>query len=191
MSTSCLRLVHQGSTGEESTEVKKPRRSQRIGNIKGNVQNLPSPVTRIESTATEDIDDSPRIGTRTPPSQIEPSQQHSPEWETQPLSQFVYPPEGSSYEVDDEEGEGVWGYLVSTDPRFGDNLVLRRRSACPAPEMKPYHSDGTEKVSKSTYEREEVRYEKDKEDGTASGGYLIGRHPECGEHARLHLPNDY
>jgi serine/threonine-protein kinase Chk2 len=32
------------------------------------------------------------------------------------------------------------------------------------------------------YEKEEEAYEQTKLRGIASGGYLIGRHPECGEY---------
>ncbi|KAF2098515.1 Pkinase-domain-containing protein [Rhizodiscina lignyota] len=151
-----------------------PRRSARL---QENTQ-LPSPVTHRDSTATEDLKDS-QGGTRTPPSQIEPSQNLSPSLsDTQPFSQFVYPPQGL-YEVEDEESEGVWGYLVAADRKFGETMVLKRRSACPVPNTKSQKKDGRQKVSKKTYEREEDEYEKEKIKGIASGGYLIGRHPEC------------
>jgi serine/threonine-protein kinase Chk2 len=35
------------------------------------------------------------------------------------------------------------------------------------------------------YEKEEEAYEQTKLKGIASGGYLIGRHPECGEYFSL------
>jgi len=84
------------------------------------------------------------------------------------------------YEVADEDGEGVWGYLIPTDERFGDVLVLRTRAACPVPKNK-LDSDGTRAVGENQLLEEEAKYEETKKDGLASSGYLIGRHPECGE----------
>lgn len=41
---------------------------------------------------------------------------------------------------------------------------------------------GKEKVSKHEYEKQENDYEKEKaEHGITAGGYLIGRHRECGK----------
>ncbi|KAB8336713.1 hypothetical protein FH972_021022 [Carpinus fangiana] len=39
--------------------------------------------------------------------------------------------------------------------------------------------DGRKKVGKHTYGQQEEEYEKTKVSGVSSGGYLIGRHPEC------------
>lgn len=154
---------------------------------------LPSPITQKGSTATEDF----KEGTATPPtdqsstgaysqSVLSPKRNagglSSPPQDTQPFSQFVYPPNSRAYAVDDEEGEGVWGYLVPLDTRSGDVLVLRRRAACPVPSSKIENTSGQEKVARKTYKREEEDYESEKADhGVTSGGYLIGRHPECGE----------
>lgn len=96
------------------------------------------------------------------------------------FSQFIYPPQGLSHEVQDEEGEGVWGYLLPVDHNIGDTLVLRRRSACPMPKTKAMKSSGRQKVKKGEWERQEEKYEETKIEGKAAGGYLIGRHPECG-----------
>ena len=84
--------------------------------------------------------------------------------------------------MDDEKAEGVWGYLVPLDSGSGDVLVLRQRSACPVPPTKVGKTTGREKVGRYEYSRQEADYEKEKvEDGVTSGGYLIGRHPECGK----------
>lgn len=101
------------------------------------------------------------------------------------------PPKSLAYEVKDEEAEGVWGYLVAIDHVFGQTLVLRARAACPA----PYPSNGfgkgddrrgrsgSRKVSKNLV-KEELDYEKNKRTmGFPGGGYLIGRHPECGKYS--------
>ena len=59
-------------------------------------------------------------------------------------------------------------------------MVLRRRSACPMPKTKAMKANGRQKVSKGEYGRQEDKYEETKIEGKAAGGYLIGRHPECG-----------
>lgn len=59
--------------------------------------------------------------------------------------------------------------------------MLKQRSACSMPD-KPKNGD-FKKVPKDRYQEEEKAYEKTKIKGKASGGYLIGRHPECGRHA--------
>lgn len=83
--------------------------------------------------------------------------------------------------MDDEESEGVWGYLVPLDAHSGDVLVLRRRAACPTPIAEVGKPSGSEKVPRDTYERQEEDYEDYKEEkGVTASGYLIGRHPECG-----------
>lgn len=151
---------------------------------------LPSPITHKESTGT--TDDEHKEGTVTPPphSQAKLSQQRalpvglsSPPSDTQAFtqSQFVNPPQARTYAVEDEEGEQVWGYLVPLDDQSGKVLVLRRREACPVPETMVGPKSGTEKVSKHAYEQQEENYEKEKaEKGVTAGGYLIGRHRECG-----------
>jgi serine/threonine-protein kinase Chk2 len=98
------------------------------------------------------------------------------------------PHKAYSYEVEDEEGEGVWGYLLPIDACGGtDPLVLRRRTACPVPKTKAMKSDGKQKVEKDEYTRQEAAFEETKQDGKAASGYLIGRHPECGEYNLIFL----
>jgi serine/threonine-protein kinase Chk2 len=117
--------------------------------------------------------------TSPPPSSLKASGGlSSPPSDTQPFSQFLAPPP-ISYEVEDEETEGVWGYLVPIDGT-SDALVLRKRAACPVPAKGMGRPYGQKKVSKDTYVKEEDEYENKKaEAGVPSGGYLIGRHPEC------------
>ena len=71
------------------------------------------------------------------------------------------------------------------DPSAGETLVLRKRTACPAPEPFDEFGKGKKRGSKPTsrkkYEKEEDAYEEIKvKTGFPASGYLIGRHPECG-----------
>jgi serine/threonine-protein kinase Chk2 len=157
-------------------------------------QHLPSPVTHQDSISS---DEAFKDGTATPP-EGRPSQiQHRPteqttvpeglssppqDLPTQAFSQFIYPPNLST-DVKNEQEEGVWGYLHPLDPQYGKTLVLKKRSACPMPGANELgnttkNKPGTGKETRLT--DEEVAYENTKFKGIASGGYLIGRHPECG-----------
>jgi serine/threonine-protein kinase Chk2 len=100
--------------------------------------------------------------------------------QTQRFSQTLSQIPTSAYEVPNEERDGVWGYLVPVDGRFGsfEPLVMKDRSAC-TPDL-PNKKEGG-KVSKKTYSKQEKKIEKSKENGTPSRGYLLGRHPECGK----------
>lgn len=89
-----------------------------------------------------------------------------------------------SDEVQDEIEEGVWGYLLPLDQKYGKSLVLRKRNACPMPDgMEKFGKDGGDRQTKKgkDFAKEEDAYEQTKFKGIASGGYLIGRHPECGK----------
>lgn len=189
------------SAGEEQ-DPKKPRRSQRISSQAqttplDNKSHLPSPLTHQESTTTEDYKEataSPpegrpsQIRHRTPPVSSPPNPGlSSPPNDTQAFSQFLHPRNAFSHEVEDEVAEGVWGYLVPIDSVFGDTLVLRKRVSCPAPFPDGNFGKGTKKRAKGisgdqSYVKEEIDYEANKRKyGFPSGGYLIGRHPECGQ----------
>lgn len=105
--------------------------------------------------------------------------------ETQVFSQFVFPNQTLSADVEDEEEEGVWGYLMPLDHKLGDTLVLRRRSACHGQDpIDQFGRSGKKKTkgpSKHGLVAQEEDLEKEKvEKGIPAGGYLIGRHPECG-----------
>jgi serine/threonine-protein kinase Chk2 len=184
--------------GEKVDSTKKPRRSERLS--QGTTtpvtkkKQLPSPLTAQDSISSNEVY---KEHTATPPegrpSQINhrtpersPSQRpgvSSPPQDTQPFSQFVFPNQDISDEVQDEEEEGVWGYLLPLDAKYGKSLVLRKRSACPlsdaANDMGKAKSGKATKSGKS-FRHEEEKYENTKVKGVASGGYLIGRHPECG-----------
>lgn len=196
--------VMKNSTGGEH-DTKKPRRSERISShtqttpLKDKIKSyLPSPLTHQESTKSDDYKEltaSPpegrpsQIRHRTPP--ISPPAPYtqglsSPPSDTQAFSQLLKPTETRSWEVDDEEAEGVWGYLVPVDPIFGDTLVCRARAACPAPYPtssfgKGNKSRGKARKGKVDFVDEEEQYEAEKRvSGFPAGGYLIGRHIECG-----------
>ena len=191
--------MRQASVGEGNQDTKKPRRSDRISSqttpLKGK-SFLPSPLTHRESTATEDYKeatvspptaDASQNNQRTPSSSPTRHQGlSSPPSDTQVLSQFVYPPTALSLEVEDEEAEGVWGYLVPLDSVFGGTLVLKKRTACPAPYPDQTFGQGSKqrsggRCSDRTYNQEEQDYEANKRAlGWPAGGYLVGRHPECG-----------
>jgi serine/threonine-protein kinase Chk2 len=84
--------------------------------------------------------------------------------------------------VDNEESEGVWGYLVPIDAKsakFG-TLVLKQRETC----MQSDPDKGKERspVPREKYKEQENAIEKKKETNSPSRGYLLGRHPECGEY---------
>jgi serine/threonine-protein kinase Chk2 len=190
-------MTLQQSQGEQ-IDPKKPRRSDRHQSPAESLKNdqLPTPLTNKASNATDER------GTVTPPSQKNSDQStrnlrspyavsglSSPPTDTQPFSQFVYPPNGARpYAVEDEEGEGVWGYLLPVDDASADTFVLRRRTMCPIPGSKIGRTTGTEKVNPKEYKNQEEEYEQAKADGgVVAGGYLIGRHPECGKLQLLRL----
>jgi serine/threonine-protein kinase Chk2 len=87
-----------------------------------------------------------------------------------------------SDEVEDEVKEGVWGYLFPLDTRHGGRcVVLKKRTTCPCPDdLENTLLESKQQHNKSELEQEET-YEKSKIKGEPSGGYLIGRHPECGK----------
>lgn len=192
-----LTLLSQGSLPEEGTDTKKPRRSDRLAQadpdktpVSRELQ-LPSPVT---NNATDGSGELPQEHTATPPVAVageltprkapESQALSSPPQDTQPLSQYVDRHPALSEDVVDELKEGVWGYLVPLDPKYGDKpLVLKKRVACPVGDAIEATSE-TEKKDKddtSAPAKEEEEYEKTKVKGVSAGGYLIGRHAECGK----------
>jgi serine/threonine-protein kinase Chk2 len=67
------------------------------------------------------------------------------------------------------------------DDSANDVLVLRRRAACPVPQNLVGKPSGNDRVAKDQYKKQEEKYEQEKQDhGVNAGGYLIGRHRECG-----------
>ncbi|KAG9236894.1 kinase-like domain-containing protein [Amylocarpus encephaloides] len=189
-----LKRDRAGTTEDRGDSFKKPRRSERISKAPttpiSKKQHLPEPVTHQESTSSSEAY---KEATATPP-EGRPSQIHhrsvdqngvaeagfSSPTETQPFSQFVYPNDLSE-DVKNEAEEGVWGYLHPLDPKYGKTLVLKKRNACPMPDILT-KANGKVKAAKGKgkdYKKEEEAYEDTKLKGIASGGYLIGRHPEC------------
>jgi serine/threonine-protein kinase Chk2 len=189
------------STGEGAEEPKKSRRSGRdsgddVG-VEGTTKGpFPSPITNKDTASTGDSNDGMHQATeslehedtarpRTPIAS--PHRRNnlyaslgitSPPNDTQPLSQFLTPAP-ISYEVENEEEEGVWGYLVPAEG-FSDALPLRKRAACPVSLHANDKPNGRQKVSKKHWEKQEKEYEVQKDaNGVPAGGYLIGRHPEC------------
>lgn len=142
---------------------------------------LPTPLTNRGSTATDIRDDStatpPRASSqahhRTPSNPEQPEACSSP-GDTQALSQFVYPPRAFADEVGDEAAEGVWGYLIPLNDKVRHALVLRKRDGC-------RDRAGKTKPGKNTQWQTKDFKGKSSDDLGPPGGYLIGRHPECGK----------
>lgn len=167
-----------------------------------NRHNLPSPVTGDLSNETTTGDF--KEATATPPdgrpgqtithhrngedgySQVNPFS--SPPGDTQAFSQFTIAEQNAtlSDEVEDEVKEGVFGYLFPLDTKYGGPcVVLRNRAACPSGDTTNQAIDAapvptTKKQGRKDPMAQEEKYEETKERGLPSGGYLIGRHPECG-----------
>ncbi|KAI5861805.1 Pkinase-domain-containing protein [Durotheca rogersii] len=179
---------------------KKPRRSGRLSQkaesasqqktpVATNEQKLPTPVTHQaesselykEPTAEPPEGRPSQVTHRTPDETF--SQAHvfsSPPEDTQafPTSQFVDANAALSNEVQDEEKEGVWGYLLPIYSRYGGScVVLKKRSTCPIADDVSGVLANPE-AGATALEREES-LERSKTKSVPSGGYLIGRHPEC------------
>jgi serine/threonine-protein kinase Chk2 len=107
----------------------------------------------------------------------------SPPGDTQALSQFVYPPRAFADDVEDEAAEGVWGYLIPLDDKFGNALVLKKRNSCESTES------GRQSEVKGSLTNRNLTTTRNPAKTTATktspilppSGYLIGRHPECGK----------
>ncbi|KAF6813935.1 serine threonine-protein kinase chk2 [Colletotrichum sojae] len=187
-----------GSLPESDLDAKKPRRSERLSVSEdpdktpvSHKQHLPSPVTKggdadayKESTATPPEGRPSQVHHREKEDNAQSQALHnisSPPQDTQAFSQ--YPAEtrdALSDEVEDEVKEGVWGYLFPLDTKYGKCLVMKKRAACPMPDkLEAKDSAPEDKKGKSPLKKEEEAYERTKVKGVASGGYLIGRHPEC------------
>ncbi|KAI0503048.1 SMAD/FHA protein kinase [Xylaria bambusicola] len=199
-----LKRARDSPNYQDSDLAKKPRRSERLSH-KPDADNerlktpiitnqLPSPVTHQATGSDRDGYKEPtaeppegrpsQVTHRTPEeSHSQPQGFSSPPQDTQafPTSQYVDADGALSDEVQDEVKEGVWGYLFPLDTRYGGQcIVLKKRSMCPHPKdvenaVGSTKEDGT---CKCALEQEES-YEKSKTKGVPSGGYLIGRHPEC------------
>ncbi|KAI1097650.1 Pkinase-domain-containing protein [Jackrogersella minutella] len=179
---------------------KKPRRSGRLSQkgenaehlktpVITNKQKLPSPVTYqnesdelYKEPTAEPPDGRPsQVTHRTPEETISQAQGFSsPPQDTQafPTSQYLDANAALSDEVEDEEKEGVWGYLFPLNTTHGGRcVVLRKRSTCAKTDDAA--SVLSKKQSGGSALKQEESFEKSKIKGVPSGGYLIGRHPEC------------
>lgn len=196
----------QGSA-DDNDSFKKPRRSERLSSQhidESSKQKQKTPVNttkQLPSPVTHDTDDYPQDAkepTATPPagrpsqlSQISPRAESqysqsqvlgSPPNDTQAFSQLPDIDRPLSDEVEDEVKEGVWGYLFPLDPKHGGRcVVLRRRAACPLPDTVS-QAVGSKRGKRGHRQliKEEHKLDETKIKGLPSGGYLIGRHPECG-----------
>jgi len=191
-----------GSPADEEESQKKPRRSQRLSRrddgdlLKTPVQNkhhLPSPVTHLASESTTEFD---KETTATPP-QERPSQiagrrgddNHSqalafssPPQDTQAFSQQDFDPNAPLVDGVDELKEGVWGYLLPLDNRFlRAPFVFRKKGACtsPAATLEPAAAAAGAKKGGKKKQGTPAKEQESKDKSPASGGYLIGRHPDC------------
>ncbi|KAI1213923.1 checkpoint kinase 2-like protein [Annulohypoxylon truncatum] len=184
----------------DNDTAKKPRRSGRLSQKAENVdqqktpvitnkQNLPSPVTyQTESdgiykeATAEPPDGRPSQVTHRSPEETFSQVQafSSPLQDTQafPTSQYVDGNAALSDEVEDEEKEGVWGYLFPLNTMYGGRcVVLRKRSTCPKSDE--LSGASSKKQPGGAPLKQEESFEKSKAKDAPSGGYLIGRHPEC------------
>ncbi|KAG5928105.1 hypothetical protein E4U42_001266 [Claviceps africana] len=196
-----------GSPPEDTAETKKTRRSERLSAHVGPVdktpivkaQQLPSPLTNTTNGGFDDASkNADAAPTTTPTTPATPARNHdgltppatdeafgqsptlsSPPHDTQPHSQYVDRHPELSDEVEDEVKEGVWGYLTPLDPKYGDGpIALKKRSSCPKPDSVAAAVNGENQgpnKKPSPLEAAEA-YDRIK---TSSGGYSIGRYPEC------------
>lgn len=191
-------LFFQGSLPEDATESKKARRSDPLdAEDDGKTpvthnQQLPTPGVKGDSVNDSNETTATPPGAKTDEDTPRKADEHwsqggalsSPPQDTQPVSQFTNMGDIHD-EFEDDADEGVWGYLQAWDAQYGDRpIVLKKRCACPesdsleaATAKEPGNANGgTPKAV-----REEEAYERTKIKGVAAGGYLIGRHPECGK----------
>lgn len=179
-----------GSLPDEQTESKKPRRSDRLsveprGAPNGKTQDktpvsrdnhLPSPLTNdatYGSSDAKELTPTP-VGAKTveetTPRKADDSYAQlqglsSPPQDTQPVSQLLDRHLEFAEDAQAESEEGVWGFLVPLDAKYGDKpMVLKKRCACP--------NKDSIKLAADAEKKENIG-------GIASRGYLIGRHPEC------------
>jgi len=183
-----------GSLPENDLDPKRTRRADRLDDSSEDEQGLPQPKRQHKQpqqqqqqptpvTVAEDSIELRKEETATPPggrpSQVshrDAEERYSqtnaysspPLQDTQAVStQQIEAQLALSEEVEDEVKEGVWGYLFPLDTRYGGRcLVMKKTRNCASPSEQKDHRKG-----KSPMPKDSKR---------SSGGYLIGRHPECG-----------
>lgn len=152
---------------------------------------LPTPLTHEEKTTATNSKNELTATPPDSPSQARHQVSSNPDafhscsspGDTQALSQFIYPPRAFADGVNDEAAEGVWGYLIPLNDNVRESLVLRKRGDC---------SDvrgGSPKAKPEKHVWRQVQ-------GHPPGGYLVGRHLECGKCIdvlclSLNLPTKY
>lgn len=203
-------LVAKGSLPDESAESKKPRRSERNANGDdapgakpdktpvSRDNHLPSPLTTDATYGSGSKELTPTPAGAKTVEQTTPSKADddslgysqlqglsSPPQDTQPVSQLADRHLDLPEDADEHPEEGVWGYLVPLDAKYGDRpKVLKRRCACPPNDSIKTAADSEKQDTvRETPDaiHEEEAYERTQIKGIASRGYLIGRHPECGK----------
>ncbi|KAH0552977.1 hypothetical protein GP486_006827, partial [Trichoglossum hirsutum] len=178
-----------GGVDQESKKAKHGKKSQAgaADPASGTAQKS-SPTTYNDSMTTEYINE----GTATPDggrgptghpiqSPPRPESATSPPSDTQQASQFVYPPPSISNEVEDEEAEGVWGYLTPiASSQYEPSVVLKKRDACAVvlPKATSRQTRSAAK-GKGKVAANGKQNQPGKQKGSPSNGYIIGRHPEC------------
>ncbi|KAI9781429.1 MAG: hypothetical protein M1839_006023 [Geoglossum umbratile] len=186
-----LKRGHPSPGGLDQDSKKARRNGATAASTSTPVLAEPSAATRNDSMTTEFINE----GTVSPPDagqdQANPAAHitsphrldnaGSPPPDTQQLSQFVMPPQSISHEVEDEVAEGVWGYLIPIgSSQHQDAVVLKKRAVCPIV-LPNATSRQTRSATRGRGRSSEngKQNESDKQKGSPSGGYIIGRHPEC------------
>ncbi|KAI2628970.1 SMAD/FHA protein kinase [Xylaria nigripes] len=194
-----LKRTRDSPNHQESDQTKKPRRSERLSQKPEAGADKPktpiidnqllSPVTHLtedsntykEATAEPPEGRPSQVTHRNPDATYSQSQPlSSPPEDTQafPASQLVDINAALADQVEDEIREGVWGYLFPLDTTHDSRcVVLKKRPVCPKPTDSSPPSN-SKRRSRGPQGQEGV-YEKSKVNGVSSGGYLIGRHPEC------------
>ncbi|CAL5867761.1 uncharacterized protein PFLUO_LOCUS1981 [Penicillium psychrofluorescens] len=167
------------ASADLDSDQKKPRRSQRISSQTHphetpiDHQYLPTPLTNQKEVTATPPASAKTARQRTPNIEL-PHSTSSPPGDTQAFSQYVYPPRAFADEVDDENAEGVWGYLLPLDDTVENSLVLKKRTSCE--NRDPNATKDKSGKPSQRLGREPSRKQKN---GQPPSGYLVGRHPEC------------
>ncbi|KAL2111490.1 hypothetical protein VUR80DRAFT_9980 [Thermomyces stellatus] len=185
-----------GSPPENDSDTKKPRRVEPPANSADEhpstsarpqpQQQQPTPVTvaedsielRKEETATPPEGRPSQVSHRDPEERYSQAQVYSspPLQDTQAVpTQQIEAALALSDEVEDEVKEGVWGYLFPLDTQYGGRcIVMKKRPACGSPSEPPEATAG-----KALMTPTDNAGSSRAKCTSSSGGYLIGRHPEC------------
>ena len=188
-------MTFKPSPGHLDQDAKKPKRSG--ANQADSTTSVFSEPSLASSAAirNESMITQPDKGTLSPPHngravantdaqpQFRIDNINSPPPDTQELSQFVNPIQSISHEVEDEEAEGVWGYLIPIGfSQHQEAVVLKKRDKCGVVlPTRRSRRKGTPVISQDNTIENESPQERPRPRGSPSSGYIIGRHPECGK----------